>query len=89
MRSIREKAKRLPKSQRGLEALHQGTGREIIGGEEYDVEAGDLVFVPANVWHGSQNLSTDEPLRSFAVTQERRTPLAVQVPFKIRDDLRD
>ena len=44
----------------------KGRNREIIGGEEYDVEAG-----------------------FFAVTQGRRTPLAVQVPFKMRDDLRD
>jgi mannose-6-phosphate isomerase-like protein (cupin superfamily) len=67
----------------------KGRDREIIGGEEYDVDAGDLVFVPANTWHGSHNPSTDERLRFFAVTQGRRTPLAVQVPFKMRDDLRD
>jgi len=72
-----------------LKLYIKGRGREIIGGKEYDVEAGDLVFIPANTWHGSQNPSMDEPLRFFAVTQGRRTPLAVQVPFKIRDDLRD
>jgi mannose-6-phosphate isomerase-like protein (cupin superfamily) len=72
-----------------LKLYAQGRGRELIGGKEYDVEAGDLVFIPANTWHGSQNPSTDEPLRFFAVTQGRRTPLAVQVPFKIRTDLVD
>jgi len=68
--------------------LHnKGPGGEIIGGKEYDVEAGDLVFVPANTWHGSQNPSTGEPLDFFAVTQGRRTRLSVQVLFKIRGDL--
>ena len=64
----------------------KGRGTEIIGGKEYDIEAGDVVFVPANTWHRSQNTSTDEPLRFFVVTQGRRVPLAVQVPFKVRED---
>jgi len=65
-----------------------GRGREIIGDKEYEVEAGDAVFVPANVWHGTQN-PYSEPVRFFAIAQGRRAPLAVQVPFKIREDLKD
>jgi len=64
-----------------------GKGREIIGDKEYDVEKGDVVFVPANTWHGTQNPS-DKPLRFFATIQARGTPLAIQPVFKVRDDLK-
>lgn len=64
-----------------------GRGKEIIGDKEYEVEKGDVIFVPANTWHGTQNLSP-EPLRFFAAIQGRGTPLAVPVIFKVREDLK-
>jgi mannose-6-phosphate isomerase-like protein (cupin superfamily) len=65
-----------PRSQEGAYHRHgeavkfylSGSGIERIGDKEYDVEAGDMVFIPANVWHGTQN-PTDDPVRIFAVSQ--------------------
>jgi len=42
-----------------------GEGIEIIGDKTYKVKAGDCVFIPANVWHGTQNNGT-EPIRIAA-----------------------
>jgi len=55
-----------------------GHGVEKIGDKVYEVEAGDIVFIPANVWHGTQN-PTDVPLRIFAVSQALGATLDVPV----------
>ncbi len=38
----------------------EGKAVEYIGDEEYEVEAGDFIHIPANVMHGTQN-PFDEP----------------------------
>lgn len=38
----------------------RGRGREIQDGEAFDFGAGDVVFIPANVWHQHVNTSPDE-----------------------------
>ena len=37
----------------------KGKGKEIIGDKKYDVEAGDVMLVPALTWHGTRNPSDD------------------------------
>lgn len=46
----------------------KGRGVELIGDERFEVEAGDVVLVPANVWHGTQN-PYDEPVHVYGVQQ--------------------
>jgi quercetin dioxygenase-like cupin family protein len=55
-----------------------GHAVEKIGDRVYDVKAGDTVFIPANVWHGTQN-PTDDPVRIFAVSQALGATLDVPV----------
>ena len=65
-----------PKSSEGAYHRHgeaikyylSGRAVEIVGDEEYEVGAGDFVFIPANIWHGTQN-PYDEPVRFIAVAQ--------------------
>jgi quercetin dioxygenase-like cupin family protein len=57
-----------------------GRGVEIIGGERYEVEAGDFIHIPANVWHGTQN-PYDEPCRILAVQQFPGTYSQISAPF--------
>ena len=64
-----------------------GRGVEMIGGKRYDVEAGDVCFIPHHTWHGTQN-PYDEPLHVLAVT-DHTTPLQVPIIFRIREDLRE
>ncbi len=61
----------------------QGSGEEVIGEKKYGVKKGDVIFVPANTWHGTRNLS-DEPLRYFAVSAGRGIPVATPATFKVR-----
>ncbi len=65
-----------------------GRGVEVIGGNRYEVEPGDLCFIPHHVWHGTQNPGP-EPLRFLAVVQQVGTPLQVPIVFRIREDLRE
>ncbi|HKZ51219.1 MAG TPA: cupin domain-containing protein, partial [Dehalococcoidia bacterium] len=65
-----------------------GKGAEIIGDKRYEVEAGDVGFIPAHVWHGTQNTGS-EPLRFLAVVQSTGTPLLKPIVFRIREDLRE
>jgi mannose-6-phosphate isomerase-like protein (cupin superfamily) len=53
-----------------------GKGRETIGDREYDVKKGDVVFIPANTRHATENPSP-EPLRFFTALQGRGMPVAV------------
>ncbi len=64
-----------------------GEGEEDINGERVKVKAGDCAFIPANVWHGTQNTGS-EPLRFFAVAQFQGTHLQVPTPRQVREDLR-
>lgn len=61
---------------------HYLSGRavEVIEGERYEVEAGDFVHIPANMWHGTQN-PYDEPCRILAVQQFPGTYSQVAAPF--------
>jgi mannose-6-phosphate isomerase-like protein (cupin superfamily) len=61
----------------------QGRGRERIGDQAYPVEQGDIIFVPANTWHYTEN-SADEPLTFFSITQARGTPVAMPALLAIR-----
>jgi mannose-6-phosphate isomerase-like protein (cupin superfamily) len=45
----------------------EGEGEEIIGDKRYSVKQGDTAFIPASVWHGTQN-TRSKPLRIFAVS---------------------
>ena len=57
-----------------------GRGVEIVGDKEYEVEAGDFAFIPANVWHGTQN-PYDEPLRFYAVAIQPGNPVQTPAPY--------
>ncbi len=84
-----------PGSEEGAYHMHgeavkyylSGRGIEIIGDKQYEVKAGDAVFIPANTWHGTQNPGP-EPLRYLAVAHSGLgVPVCVQSIFKIREDL--
>lgn len=65
-----------------------GRGIEIIGDKTYEVKAGDTVFIPANVWHGTENPGPD-PLLFFAITQSMLSvPLCIQPLYRIRPDMK-
>lgn len=65
-----------------------GRGIEIIGEEEYQVEAGDFIHIPANVWHGTQN-PYDEPCRILAVEQYPGTYTQIPAPYLDEVNLED
>jgi mannose-6-phosphate isomerase-like protein (cupin superfamily) len=65
-----------------------GQGIEIVGDKQYQVKAGDTVFIPAHTWHGTQNPGP-EPLRFLAVAHSGLgVPICVRPIFKVREDLR-
>jgi len=67
----------------------KGKGREIIGDKEYEVEEGDVMLVPGQTWHGTQNPSAD-PVIFFAVAHsDAGTPLMRHPIFRTRGDLED
>src|SRR5215217_2089969 len=47
--------------------LRGGSGHFTIGDEQFDAEGGDIVIVPAHVWHSFRVLG-DEPLHLIGVT---------------------
>lgn len=57
-----------------------GAGYEIIGEQRFEVNVGDIMHVPANVWHGTEN-PNDEPLIFLAVQQFPGTLRQVPTPF--------
>ena len=59
----------------------RGSGKEVIGEGEYEVRAGDLAFIPANVWHGTENTG-DEPMVFIAFLQLPGTHLPVPAPWQ-------
>ncbi|PKB65503.1 MAG: hypothetical protein BZY82_08445 [SAR202 cluster bacterium Io17-Chloro-G3] len=59
----------------------RGKGREIIGETEYVVEAGDLAFIPANVWHGTES-DGEEAMEFIAFHQIPGTHLPVPASWQ-------
>jgi len=59
----------------------EGKGKEIIGDEEIEVEPGDLAFIPANVWHGTENTG-EEPMVFIAFHQIPGTQLPVPASWQ-------
>lgn len=57
-----------------------GRGVELVGDEEYEIGPGDLIHIPAGVWHGTQN-PNDEPIEILAVQQWPGTYSQVAAPF--------
>lgn len=53
-----------------------GRAVEIVGDQTFEVEAGDFVLIPANVWHGTQN-PYDEPVNFLAIAQ---LPNGMEIP---------
>ncbi len=62
-----------------------GSGVELIGDKKYEVEAGDVCFIPANTWHGTQN-PNKEPLTFLAVVMDS---LVIKPSFLLRDDVKE
>ncbi|MBI2918975.1 MAG: cupin domain-containing protein [Chloroflexi bacterium] len=62
-----------------------GRAIEYVGENEYQVKAGDFVFIPANTWHGTQN-PYDEPVKVMAIQQMPGTSLQVPAPYIYRAD---
>jgi len=68
----------------------KGKGKELIGGKEYDVEAGDVILVPQHTWHGTQNPSKNDTMQFFAVAHSNAgAPLMRHPIFRTRQDLED
>ena len=69
-----------------------GTGKEIIGDQEIEVQPGDMAFIPANVWHGTENTG-DDPMVFIAFHQIPGTqlpvPAAWQYPISDMEGLDD
>ncbi len=65
----------------------EGKGNEIVGDRNYEVEKGDVVFVPANTWQCTKN-PYETPLRFYAVTQARGIPAVAPVRFRVRGEAR-
>ena len=59
----------------------RGKGKEIIDKDEYVVEAGDLAYIPANIWHGTENTG-QEPMEFIAFHQIPGTHLPVPAPWQ-------
>ena len=59
----------------------EGKGKEIIGDEEIEVEPGDMAFIPANVWHGTENTG-DVPMVFIAFHQIPGTQLPVPASWQ-------
>ena len=53
----------------------------IIGETEYEVKAGDLAFIPANIWHGTENTGQD-PMVFIAFHQLPGTHLPVPASWQ-------
>jgi mannose-6-phosphate isomerase-like protein (cupin superfamily) len=66
----------------------QGRGQEIIAGHEYEVEAGDVLFVPAHTWHGTQNPYGDTERFVAIAHTGQGAPIFHQPIFRTREDLR-
>ncbi|MFQ6030142.1 MAG: cupin domain-containing protein, partial [Dehalococcoidia bacterium] len=63
----------------------EGQGKEIIGEDEYEVKTGDLAFIPANIWHGTENTGQD-PMVFIAFHQLPGTHLPVPASWQYHQD---
>lgn len=63
----------------------EGNGKEIIDDEEVEVSPGDLAFIPANIWHGTENTG-DEPMVFIAFHQIPGTHLPVPASWQYHAD---
>jgi len=59
----------------------KGEGKEIIDQDEYVVKAGDLAYIPANIWHGTENTG-HEPMEFIAFHQIPGTHLPVPASWQ-------
>ena len=67
----------------------EGKGKEIIDDQEVEVSPGDLAFIPANIWHGTENTG-DEPMVFIAFHQIPGTHLPVPASWQYHaDDLNE
>ncbi|MBI4523212.1 MAG: cupin domain-containing protein [Deltaproteobacteria bacterium] len=57
-----------------------GRGYEIIGDKRFEVKAGDFIYNPANIYHGTEN-PNDEPIRFLTWQQVAGTFRQVSTPF--------
>ena len=57
-----------------------GHGYEVVGDERFEVNVGDFMHVPGNIWHGTEN-PHDEPLTFLAAQQFVGTFRQVPTPF--------
>ncbi len=63
----------------------EGKGKEIIDDQEVEVSPGDLAFIPANIWHGTENTG-DEPMVFIAFHQIPGTHLPVPASWQYHAD---
>ena len=63
----------------------EGNGKEIIDDQEVEVTPGDLAFIPANIWHGTENTG-DEPMVFIAFHQIPGTHLPVPASWQYHAD---
>jgi quercetin dioxygenase-like cupin family protein len=83
-----------PKTSEGRYHMHaeaikyylSGRALEMVGDKEYEVKAGDAVYIPANEWHGTQN-NYDQPVKIFVTGMFSGTSLQRPALYKIREDL--
>jgi len=63
----------------------EGKGKEIIDDQEVEVSPGDLAFIPANIWHGTENTG-DDPMVFIAFHQIPGTHLPVPASWQYHAD---
>lgn len=47
--------------------VESGTGRALIGDEEFDLHDGSIVVIPAGSQHNVTNTSSSEPLKLYTI----------------------
>lgn len=50
--------------------FESGTGKVVVGEEEYEVKEGDVVIVPAGTRHNVINISSRDPLKLYTLYAE-------------------
>ena len=63
----------------------EGKGKEIIDDQEVEVSPGDLAFILANIWHGTENTG-DDPMVFIAFHQIPGTHLPIPAPWQYHAD---
>ncbi len=62
--------------------FEEGTGKVVIDGEEFMVEAGDAVVIPAGAKHNVINLSVSEMLKMYTIYSPAHHPDGTVHPTK-------